>query len=227
GRAPSWLLVPLPTHQGALGAMALRSRPDAPPYTAGDKELLQFISTQVATAVERKRLHERLQYLAQNDPLTGLPNRGVLLDRLDMALKRARRGNARIALLYLDLDEFKRVNDSLGHVAGDVLLQTVALRLRQTLRDVDTVARMGGDEFVMLLEDVGAAGAALVADKIRDAVRQPIAIDGCQLRIRPSIGIAVFPEQGDDAAALLKQADAAMYADKQASAYRLEISPDT
>ena len=149
-----WLVVPLNSHKGTIGALILKGNSDGGRYTEKDKELLQFVSTQVATAIERKQLHARLKYMAQYDGLTGLPNRGLLYDRLKMALARTRREQGQMSVLYLDLNNFKQVNDSLGHAAGDELLQEVANRLKQCLRDLDTVARMGGDEFVVLLENI-------------------------------------------------------------------------
>jgi diguanylate cyclase (GGDEF)-like protein/PAS domain S-box-containing protein len=207
-----WLGVPLNSHNGTIGVLALKSYSGGARYTEKDKELLQFVSTQVATAIERKQLHARLQYTAQYDELTDLPNRGLLYDRLETALARIRRQQGRMSLLYLDLDKFKQVNDSFGHAAGDLLLQEIANRLKQCVRDADTVARIGGDEFVVLLESVQLPEhAAVVAEKIRNALNQPINMDGHQLRIMPSIGIALYPDHGDGAQQLLKHADEAMY----------------
>lgn len=212
----SWLGVPLISQKGAIGALILKSYAGGVRYTENDKELLQFVSTQIATAVERKRLYARLQQMAQYDFLTGLPNRGLLYDRIEMALARARRERGRISLLYLDLDKFKQVNDSLGHVSGDHLLQEVANRLKHCVRDPDTVARIGGDEFVVLLEKVHLPEeASLVAEKIRSAIGEPVVIDGCALQVAPSIGIAHYPEHGAEVRQLLKHADDAMYAAKR------------
>lgn len=211
-----WLGAPLRSHHGIIGAVLLRSGGGSAPYTDQDKELLQFVCTQIATAVERKQLIMRLQYMARYDELTGLPNRGLLSDRLDTALARTQRERGRMALLYLDLDGFKQVNDSLGHAAGDLLLQEVARRLTQSLRKQDTVARMGGDEFVVLLENIlTPEHAAAVADKLRSAIGQPVMIDGRQLHITPSVGIALYPEHGADARALIQHADQAMFAAKK------------
>jgi diguanylate cyclase (GGDEF)-like protein/PAS domain S-box-containing protein len=216
--AVCWLVVPLNSHKGTIGALILKSNSDGARYTEKDKELLQFVSTQVATAIERKQLHARLKHMAQYDGLTGLPNRGLLYDRLKMALARTRREQGQMSLLYLDLNNFKQVNDSLGHVAGDELLQEVANRLKQCVRDLDTVARMGGDEFVVLLENIQLPEhAANVAKKIRSAISQPIKIEGCSLCILPSIGIALYPDHGDEAQQLLRHADEAMYFEKKNS----------
>ena len=211
-----WLVVPLNSHKGTIGALILKSNSDGARYTEKDKELLQFVSTQVATAIERKQLHTRLKHMAQYDGLTGLPNRGLLYDRLKMALARTRREQGQMSLLYLDLNNFKQVNDTLGHVAGDELLQVIANRLQQCVRDLDTVARMGGDEFVVLLENIELPGhASNVAKKIRSAISQPIQIEGRSLCILPSIGIALYPDHGEEAHQLLRHADEAMYLEKK------------
>lgn len=211
-----WLAVPLNSHKGIIGVLILKGNSDSAPYTKKDKELLQFVSTQVATAIERKQLQARLTHMAQYDGLTGLPNRGLLYDRLKMALARTRREQRQMSLLYLDLNNFKQVNDSLGHAAGDELLQEVANRLKQCVRDLDTVARMGGDEFVVLLENIQwPEHASNVARKIRSAISQPIKIESCSLCILPSIGIALYPDHGDEAHQLLRHADKAMYLEKK------------
>lgn len=207
-----WLGVPLKSHKGTIGVLVVKSYLGGVRYSEKDKELLQFVSTQVATAIERQQMYARLQHMAQYDQLTNLPNRGFLYDRLKIALARARREQGRLAVLYLDLDKFKQVNDRFGHAVGDLLLQEIANRLKQCVRKSDTVARLGGDEFVVLLESLQQPQyAALVAEKIRGALQPPVAIDGRSLSVLPSIGIALYPEQGDDAQALLKHADEAMY----------------
>ena len=218
GDAQCWLVVPLSTQHGVIGAVFLRSLLAHACYTESDKELLRFISTQIASAVERTRLIEGLNHASQYDQLTELPNRRLFYDRLENALIRARRGHGRMALLYLDLDKFKQVNDQLGHAAGDSLLQEVARRLKHCVRDADTVARMGGDEFVLLLESAGEeANAAAVAAKIRAAVGQPILIGGQAVEVLPSVGVALYPEHGSSGEALLKYADEAMYKAKRSA----------
>ncbi|MBI3145117.1 MAG: diguanylate cyclase [Pseudogulbenkiania sp.] len=219
-----WLGVPLNSHKGTIGALVLKSYSGGIRYTEKDKELLQFVSTQVATAIERQQLHARLQCMAQYDELTNLPNRGLLHDRLRIALARARREQGRLSLLYLDLDKFKQVNDTFGHAAGDRLLREVANRLKQCVREADTVARIGGDEFVVLLESIQLPEhAALVAEKIRRALNQPLNIDGHSLRTLTSIGIALYPEHGDEEQQLLKHADEAMYFAKKNGDNRLPM----
>jgi diguanylate cyclase len=158
------------------------------------------------------------QHQALHDPLTGLPNRELFGDRVEQAIRASDRGLQPASLLLLDLDRFKDVNDTLGHHHGDRLLGEVAARLTGTLRAVDTVARLGGDEFAVLLPDATADGAAAVAQKVRAALHQPLTLDGVGLDLDASIGIAVYPDHGGDAAELLQHADVAMYAAKQAHA---------
>lgn len=212
GNTLSWLAVPLSTQRGVIGAVFLKSLLAHACYTEKDKELLRFISTQIASAMERIRLLERLSHTSQHDQLTDLPNRRLFYDRLENALARVRRSRDRMSLLYLDLDKFKEVNDAYGHAAGDALLQEVARRLKGCVRDSDTVARIGGDEFVVLLESAGLAeNAAAVAEKISDALGQPVQIGAHRLQIKPSIGMAFYPEHGSSGEALVKHADEAMY----------------
>ena len=164
---------------------------------------------------EQVRAQRQLKYLAFYDPLTGLPNRALFYDRLGQALARGERSRERFALLMLDLDGFKAVNDTHGHETGDALLAAVGRRLRHCVRDSDTVARMGGDEFVVLLADLPEADAAsAVAGKILTAFRDPFDAAGRECRVGTSIGICVYPEDGDDMESLLGRADAAMYESK-------------
>ncbi len=159
---------------------------------------------------------QRFRHLAHHDPLTGLPNRTLLQDQGARALGRARRNKNHIGILFIDLDRFKTINDSLGHGVGDALLREVADRILYTVRDFDTVARMGGDEFVVLLSDlVNPAAAGSVAQHILESLAKVTIIDGHHLHITPSIGISVFPDDGNDFDQLLKHADAAMYLAKE------------
>ncbi len=163
----------------------------------------------------RKVAEERIQYLAYYDALTGLPNRTLLQDRLSKALASARRRNDKVALLFLDLDRFKIINDSLGHLAGDLLLQEIAERLKRLSREQDTVARLGGDEFLIVLTDVqDFRDAAVAAERLMDAMTAEFVVQGHSLCISCSLGISIFPEHGADAEALIKNADAAMYSAK-------------
>ena len=174
-----------------------------------------------------QRLQEEIQrvkaseasftHLAQHDALTNLPNRLLVSDRMEQAIGQARRYQRRAALLFLDLDNFKTINDSLGHDAGDELLKEVARRLQGAVREVDTVSRQGGDEFLIVLTDVPDLGAiSAVANHVLDAMIQPFSLKGMQIVSSVSIGVALYPEDGDDFAALLKHADLAMYQAKAA-----------
>lgn len=160
----------------------------------------------------RKKAEEDLRVLANFDPLTGLPNRTLFQDRLDQAVTKAHRANSIVALLFLDLDRFKHINDSMGHHIGDLLLKAVAHRLQNAVRDGDTVARLGGDEFTIILEGVAKTKAAtIIAEKVLHAFQTPFLLDDKILTISPSIGISLYPEDADDTTSLIKYADTAMY----------------
>jgi diguanylate cyclase (GGDEF)-like protein/PAS domain S-box-containing protein len=183
-------------------------------YSAGMIEL-DGKPAVLATAfdvTDRKRAEEQMKNLAHHDPLTGLPNRLLFADRLTMALAQAHRQAQKLAILFLDLDRFKVINDSLGHTAGDHLLQAVAQRIARTVREGDTVARVGGDEFALLLPAIARGeNAARVAEKLLEALRQPLSIDGRELFVSGSLGITIYPDDGVDPETLVKNADAAMY----------------
>lgn len=184
---------------------------------SGKTAALVVVSDVTAQSIARRELHE----MAYHDPLTGLPNRALMFDRMSQALARAQRNGGRFTLLLLDLDGFKAINDSLGHEAGDVVLRTVAERLSGSLRESDTVARTGGDEFLVLLTTEATAEAAQpVARKLLAELGRPIAIGAAanspRTTIGGSIGIAVFPDHGSDIDNLIAAADAAMYAAKNA-----------
>ena len=165
---------------------------------------------------ERKKSRERIDFLAHHDSLTELPNRALLNDRLEMAINTARRRGEKVGLLFIDLDRFKKINDSLGHSAGDQVLRQTAERLCAAVRNDDTVARLGGDEFVVLLPRVrDERSLAEVAIKLRDEILQPYVLEDMPLHLSPSIGIAVFPDDGDNPSTLIKNADAAMYLAKE------------
>ncbi|AXA91797.1 EAL domain-containing protein [Massilia sp. YMA4] len=170
-----------------------------------------------AEIVERRQAEARVHHMAYHDSLTGLPNRALLADRLDRAMLAAQRSQRSLAVMFIDLDRFKTINDSLGHMTGDLLLKEVAVRLCRAVRASDTVARLGGDEFVVLLPGIrNNDEAAHVADKIIDALAQPFPLDGHMLHITPSIGICVYPDDGQDVETLMRHADAAMYHAKAA-----------
>jgi diguanylate cyclase (GGDEF)-like protein/PAS domain S-box-containing protein len=165
---------------------------------------------------ERKRAEEQIEHQAYHDALTGLPNRLLFRDRLTVALASARRLKKPLAVMFLDLDRFKYVNDTLGHSLGDELLKVVADRLRLALREEDSIARMGGDEFTVLLADLATPDdAAKIAIKLLEAVAEPVSVEGHELFVTGSVGIALFPNDGDTAEMLLKNADHAMYRAKE------------
>ena len=165
---------------------------------------------------ERKKNEERILHMAQHDQLTGLPNRALFSDRLQRAIVNSVRDKTGLALMFIDLDRFKPVNDTYGHIVGDLLLQDVARRMLECLRDSDTVARIGGDEFVLLLRDASAIPDTLtVAEKIRSGLDRPFVLQGHTLQISCSIGVAQFPEHGQDDITLAKNADVAMYRAKE------------
>jgi diguanylate cyclase (GGDEF)-like protein len=177
------------------------------------RELRNQIRQQLA---ELRQSRLELEHLAQHDPLTDLPNRALFDDRMTVALAAARREHTRLALLFIDLDRFKPINDQLGHAAGDQVLKGVADRIHQHIRESDTAARVGGDEFVVLLRNLHAPDdASHVAQKIRQAVDQPFSIDGQTVSVSASIGIALYPEDGTDVMTLSKHADHAMYQEKE------------
>ncbi|MEJ2406164.1 MAG: EAL domain-containing protein [Candidatus Thiodiazotropha sp.] len=160
---------------------------------------------------QRKEHEQHIQWLAHYDHLTELPNRTLLRDRIQNAIRMASRVGKRIAVLFCDLDHFKNVNDALGHNVGDLLLKEVARRMQTTIRNIDTVSRQGGDEFIILLPESDADGAAHVAEKIQNAINLPYDINGFEMTISISIGISIFPKDGDDFDRLAKNADIAMY----------------
>jgi diguanylate cyclase (GGDEF)-like protein/PAS domain S-box-containing protein len=164
----------------------------------------------------RKHAEARIQYLAHHDMLTGLPNRAYLTERLTTILALARRHGTKVAIMFIDLDNFKTVNDALGHHSGDALLKEVAARIREVLRESDMVSRLGGDEFLAILADFTAhEDAALVAEKLLQTISAPLVFEGQELRANASIGISVFPRDGDNADDLIRRADAAMYSAKE------------
>jgi diguanylate cyclase (GGDEF)-like protein/PAS domain S-box-containing protein len=173
---------------------------------------------------ERKRYEEKLRYNAVHDHLTDLPNRTLFYDRLSMALAQSQRDGHMVAVIMLDLDEFKKVNDTYGHGVGDSLLQGVASRLTHMFRKSDTIARLGGDEFVLLLPDLPHAEVARkVADRIVHCFEKPFEIDGAPVGTTASLGVAIFPGDGDDAETLIKNADVAMYRSKEDGRNRYNV----
>ena len=161
---------------------------------------------------EQKQATERIEHLAHHDTLTGLANRNLLTERLESAVARGARYDRQFAVMWIDLDRFKRVNDTFGHEAGDIVLKEVAVRLQSKLRTADTVARMGGDEFVVLVEEMRSReDVDTVAQKILASLDEEFSVNGARCELGASIGIAFFPGDGNDADSLLKNADDAMY----------------
>ena len=180
----------------------------------GKKRVILLAIEDITT---QKELEREILSLAYHDHLTGLPNRMLVIDRFNMAMSQADRNGMKVALMMLDLDKFKEVNDTLGHHVGDKLLQAVAKKMTEILRKGDTVGRFGGDEFVFVLSDQKNDQNGLrVAKKIIDVFRNPFVLEGHSLRITSSIGISLYPDHGADIDTILKKADSAMYQAKQA-----------
>lgn len=177
------------------------------------QRLLQAIIRDIS---ERKEAEERLHHQARHDALTGLPNRTQISEQLRHAILRAQRSHTQVALLFLDLDLFKNINDSLGHTTGDALLRALARRMRSVLREKDNIGRFGGDEFLVLIEDIQElADIVLVANKLADTVAQPLTIEGRELCVTTSIGISIAPDDSSSAEQLIRFADTAMYQAKE------------
>jgi len=194
---------------GVVGAMALV-------YMAVQLWLTRYRRLLKAQELQRRAQEEQIRYQAFHDPLTGLPNRASFVEQLDAAMRRAKRRQWPLGLLFIDLDQFKRVNDSLGHDAGDRLLCMVAKRIRSCVREADTLYRMGGDEFIVLLEDARSAEEmALVAQRTIDAISEPVQLQHHEFSVSASIGIAVYPQDESAGERLLKSADTAMYRAKE------------
>ena len=243
-QAGNIILVPLVGKRRFLGGIAAIDKTDNSAFTEHDLELLNLFSQQVAFAIDNAiyveelqdateraeayrlqleqnhqhlvTINEELEHLALHDPLTGLPNRSLVVDRLQQAIRTARRDRKSMALLMLDLDHFKEVNDTLGHLVGDQLLVRVGERFQSALREPDTLGRLGGDEFAVVLPRANREDALIVAEKLQAALRRPVDIDQNSFSIAASIGISIFPEHGPDPSNLLRSADIAMYVAKRA-----------
>ena len=211
------------TRTDAWGLLAVYSE-TVRTFEPDEVEFLAAAANVVSGAVERHRVEEGIRHRALHDPLTGLPNRMLALDRLAGALARRRRDGGTVAVVLLDLDHFKLVNDSLGHEAGDALLTALAPRLQDAVRPSDTVARLGGDEFVVVCEDLDGARAAVhVAERLVAAVRQPLVLGDAEHFASASIGIALAESADADPQALIRDADAAMYRAKERGRGRYEL----
>jgi diguanylate cyclase (GGDEF)-like protein/PAS domain S-box-containing protein len=198
----------------SVSVSLVREDDGRPPYMIG----------QIEDITERKEIAQQLAHAAIHDPLTGLPNRVLLVDRLTLALGQARRRRSKVGVIFLDIDRFKTVNDSLGHAAGDEMLAVVAERLRAAVRPGDTVARFGGDEFVVLCDDVhDEAVVPAVAERLVDAIEQPVVVSGREVFITASLGVVAGSPVGTSPDELLRDADAAMYRAKDSGRARIHI----
>ncbi len=211
GYQACWAAPVFSSHGDVLGALALHYRELRQPCAA-ELKLAEDAARIAGIAIERKRTEAKFNHMAYHDALTGLPNRVLLLDRLTQAIIHAERIKDSGAVLFIDLDQFKQVNDTLGHQAGDRLLQEVARRLQNCMRKEDSLGRLGGDEFVLtLMAPADSRSAAQVAQKIMDALLEPIHLEGTELQVSCSIGISMYPCDGESAEMLMRNADTAMY----------------
>ncbi|MCJ7832378.1 MAG: EAL domain-containing protein, partial [Actinobacteria bacterium] len=227
----SGLTVIIPGSEHPYGVLGAHTTAHRREFSDDDVNFLQSIANVLATGIERKRAEGQVSFLAHHDALTQLPNRNMFEEMLDLSLARARRQDMACAVLFLDLDNFKLVNDSLGHAAGDELLVQLADRLREATRETDLVARQGGDEFLVLLADIekeadtplpeGTDNVSLISEsvavRIAQALEAPFTLGGEEFYTSSSIGISMFPKVAQDARSLLKNADAAMYRSKKSA----------
>jgi diguanylate cyclase (GGDEF)-like protein len=213
----SMAMIPLVAAGRTIGLIEVTAaRPNA--FGQREVELAEMLAGEAAMALENARLYDEIRRQALHDGLTGLANRVLFRDRLEHAVERCRRSHGRLALLFIDLDDFKTLNDNHGHARGDDVLAAIGERITAVLRPVDTAARLGGDEFAVLIEDISEEGEALaVATRIADAVRQPLAVGEATIRAAASIGVALGANGEESADDLLRNADVAMYAAKQTS----------
>ena len=210
-----WIAMDVTEHKRAQQALARAHEELEQLVQARTRELHETVRNLHHEIEERKQDQERIHWLAHYDALTSLPNRMLLAERSRQAIAEARRFGAPVAVLFLDLDHFKHVNDSLGHRVGDALLIQIGKRLRAVVREYDTVARLGGDEFVLLLPGANELGAQRVAGKLLEAFRRPYQIGHHELTMAPSMGIALYPRDGEDFDGLIQSADVAMYRAKR------------
>ena len=220
--APWILVASIPGKHGPWGAIVVQGEKEAM-FDDVDLPFLEAVASVLADAIERQRVEDVMRHRALHDPLTGLPNRVLFMDRLEHAVGAATRSLADVSVLFLDLDHFKLVNDSLGHHAGDDLLRELAQRLEKIVRPGDTVARLGGDEFAVVAIDIGAAEALELAARITDVLSEPVQLAGHDHVLTPSIGIALGQPPDATARTLLRDADAAMYRAKDLGRGRVEI----
>jgi diguanylate cyclase (GGDEF)-like protein len=195
----------------------LQSYIDPNLYSKKDIKLMEFVSQQIATAIERKQAEEKLKFLSLYDYLTKLPNRVLFYDRMKQEIAYAKRERKKFSVMFLDLDNFKEVNDKFGHDIGDQLLQGVAKRFSKVLRKTDTICRLGGDEFIILLPRLvqPKENTVDVVRKIFSSLGEPFSIGENQIYVNTSIGIALYPDDGEEGEILIKSADKAMYLAKK------------
>jgi diguanylate cyclase (GGDEF)-like protein len=224
--ARAGITVAIAARDGVFGVLGAHARVPRP-FASDEVDFLRAVANVISSAVERNRVDEEVRHRAMHDPLTGLPNRALALDRLEGALARRRRDGRAVAVLLADLDQFKLVNDSMGHQAGDDLLVALAPRLHDAVRPADTVARLGGDEFLVVCEQLEDAHEAIrVAERVAQAINQPIVLAAGEHFITASIGIAVAESADANPADLLRDADAAMYRAKERGRGRYELFDD-
>ncbi len=204
------LRVPIPGHSAPGGVLSV-AVPDRRTLTDQDGWFLDSVANILGTAIRRKGDEDQIRRLAQRDPLTGLCNRRVLSEKAEDLMAQARRGGFKVAVLFVDLDRFKEVNDTLGHAVGDELLARLGRRLERSLRRGETIARIGGDEFAILLAPVREEVPEKAARRLLERLAVPFRVGGRRVRVSASIGVALFPDHGDTLDALLHHADAAMY----------------
>jgi diguanylate cyclase (GGDEF)-like protein len=210
-------LAPLKTAGEAMRRMTDGTEPFAPIAVKRHDEIGQLVENFNQLVLGRRSAEQQVEFLAHHDALTGLPNRLLVSDRMTQAIAHADRTKSKVALLFLDLDNFKTINDSLGHAVGDALLKSIASRLRECVRDTDTISRQGGDEFLIILPELSEADAtAPILVKIMERLQEPALADGHELTTSISMGVAIYPDDGDNFETLLKRADMAMYRAKDA-----------
>lgn len=210
-----WSMPIVSANGGVLGTLSLIG-PTPRAATEADRKLLESVCRLAAVTIDHRDLTDKLTHQAQHDALTGLPNRLLFHDRLSQALAQAHRNGQQVAVIYMDLDRFKHINDTLGHSAGDALLRQAAARLDSCVRRSDTLARLGGDEFTVVLAELDDPNDAMRAAKnIVEAMRLPFTVEGRELFVTISLGISLFPDDGDDSETLMVNADVAMYRAKE------------
>src|SRR5579871_4100847 len=215
-RFPACYVAPILSNNAAFqGCIALHLVEPKPPGDI-ERDLMIFAARLTALALEQHRLLREIEVQARYDPLTTLPNRAYFLDRLEAALSAAKRRSGMVAVLFIDLDRFKQINDTLGHAIGDRLLTDVGLRIRHFIHHIDLAARMGGDEFAIILSEQQDENSILSSTReLLNALRAPYWLDGHELFITASIGLSIFPEHGSEAGNILRKADVAMYRAKR------------